>query len=191
MKLFLRGGYCRRCVLRPESGTVKLTVAASRRKKAIIAALLPGSFFGEGCLGGQSLRMYTARSIGQSNVTRLEKESTVRTLKRDAQFAALFNHICFPRHPGRRILGRPILQFQRKATGTSVVVWANNQGVKARTPLQGEPGDPRGDGWYHPRKGERIYEFVQEEGLRHLQRRLANKQRTYQRFFAKSAYVRY
>jgi CRP/FNR family cyclic AMP-dependent transcriptional regulator len=74
-----------------QSGTVKLTVAATRRKKAIIAVLLRGSFFGEGCLGGQSLRVYTARSIGPSNVIRLEKESMVRTLKRDAQFAALFN----------------------------------------------------------------------------------------------------
>src|SRR6202049_936869 len=53
-----------------QSGTVKLTVAATRRKKAIIAVLLRGSFFGECCLGGQSLRMYTARSIGPSNVTR-------------------------------------------------------------------------------------------------------------------------
>src|SRR5258708_29907122 len=74
-----------------QSGTVKLTVAATRRKKAIIAVLLRGSFFGEGCLGGQSLRIYTARSIGQSNITRLRKESTVRTLKRDPQFAGLFN----------------------------------------------------------------------------------------------------
>jgi len=40
-----------------QSGTVKLTIAATRRKKAIIAVLLRGSFFGEGCLGGQSLRM--------------------------------------------------------------------------------------------------------------------------------------
>jgi len=74
-----------------QSGTVKLTVAATRRKKAIIAVLLRGSFFGEGCLGGQSFRVYTARSIGPSQVTRLEKESTVRTLTRDAEFAALFN----------------------------------------------------------------------------------------------------
>jgi CRP/FNR family transcriptional regulator, cyclic AMP receptor protein len=66
-----------------QSGTVKLTAAATRRKKAIIAVLPRGSFFGEGCLGGQAVRMYTARSIGQSNVIRLEKESTVRTLKRD------------------------------------------------------------------------------------------------------------
>ena len=73
-----------------QSGTVKLTVAATRRKKAIIAVLLRGSFFGEGCLGGQLLRISTARSIGQSNITRLLKESTVRTLKRDTQFATLF-----------------------------------------------------------------------------------------------------
>ena len=74
-----------------QSGTAKLTMAATRRKKAIIAILLRGSFFGEGCLGGQSLRMYTARSIGPSNITRLEKESTLRTLKRDPKFAALLN----------------------------------------------------------------------------------------------------
>jgi CRP/FNR family transcriptional regulator, cyclic AMP receptor protein len=74
-----------------QSGTAKLTMAAPRRKKAIIAILLRGSFFGEGCLGGQSLRMYTARSIGPSNITRLEKESTLRTLKRDPKFAALLN----------------------------------------------------------------------------------------------------
>jgi CRP/FNR family cyclic AMP-dependent transcriptional regulator len=72
-----------------ESGTVKLTVV-STRKKAIIAILQRGSFFGEGCLAGQSLRICTASSIGQSNITRLQKERTVRTLKRDPQFATLF-----------------------------------------------------------------------------------------------------
>lgn len=74
-----------------QSGTVKLTMAATRRKKAIIAVLPRSSFFGEGCLGGQSLRMYTARSIGSSNITRLQKESTLRALKRDRKFAELFN----------------------------------------------------------------------------------------------------
>ena len=73
-----------------QSGTVKLTVVSTRRKKAVIAFLQRGSFFGEGCLAGQTLRICTARSIGQSNITRLRKESTVRTLKRDPQFAALF-----------------------------------------------------------------------------------------------------
>jgi CRP/FNR family cyclic AMP-dependent transcriptional regulator len=72
-----------------QSGTVKLT-AVTTRKKAIIAILQRGSFFGEGCLAGQSLRICTARSIGQSGVVRLEKEKTIRTLKRDPQFAKLF-----------------------------------------------------------------------------------------------------
>jgi CRP/FNR family cyclic AMP-dependent transcriptional regulator len=72
-----------------DSGTVKLTVITAR-KKAIIAILQRGSFFGEGCLAGQSLRICTARSIGQSNVIRLQKESTLRTLKRDPQFATVF-----------------------------------------------------------------------------------------------------
>ena len=68
---------------------MKLT-AVTTRKKAIIAILQRGSFFGEGCLAGQSLRICTARSIGQSNVIRLQKERTVRTLRSDPQFATLF-----------------------------------------------------------------------------------------------------
>ena len=71
------------------SGAVKLTVG-SNRKKAIIAFLQRGSFFGEGCLGGQSLRICTARSMGQSNVARLKKDITIRSLRRDPQFARLF-----------------------------------------------------------------------------------------------------
>lgn len=73
-----------------QSGTVKLTAVSTRRKRAIIAFLQRGSFFGEGCLGGQSFRICTARSIGQSTVARLSKESTVRLLVRDAPFAARF-----------------------------------------------------------------------------------------------------
>ena len=72
-----------------DSGTVKLT-AVTTRKKAIIAILQRGSFFGEGCLAGQSLRICTARSIGQSNIVRLQKEIAARTLKRDPQFATVF-----------------------------------------------------------------------------------------------------
>jgi CRP-like cAMP-binding protein len=88
--IFLQGDAAN-AVFYVQSGTVKLTVAATRHKKAIIAVLLRGSFFGEGCLGGQAARMYTARSIDQSSVIRLEKESMARILKRDPQFAALFN----------------------------------------------------------------------------------------------------
>jgi CRP/FNR family transcriptional regulator, cyclic AMP receptor protein len=72
-----------------ERGTVKLT-AVSARKKAIIAILQRGSFLGEGCLVGRSLRICTARSIGPSSVIRLQKGRTVRALRRNPQFARLF-----------------------------------------------------------------------------------------------------
>ena len=73
------------------SGTVKLTVVSARHKKAVIAFLRRGSFFGEGCLGGQSLRICTAKAVGESSIARLRRGSTVRTLERDPQFSKLFN----------------------------------------------------------------------------------------------------
>jgi hypothetical protein len=60
----------------------------------------------------------------------------------------------FSSYSSRGRPGRSILQFQRKATGPgSVVVWANNKGIKAGESPEGEPGNSSGDGWYHPRKG--------------------------------------
>src|SRR6266849_1801758 len=111
-----------------QTGTVKLTAVSTRRKKAIIAFLQRGSFFGEGSLGEQPLRIYTARSIGQSSITLLRKESTVRALKRDPQFAALFIDYLLSRIVRiEEDFGGSILQFQRKATGAvSTAVWANN-----------------------------------------------------------------
>jgi CRP/FNR family transcriptional regulator, cyclic AMP receptor protein len=42
------------------SGKVKLTVVSQGGKEAVVAILPEGSFFGGGCLAGQSLRMSTA-----------------------------------------------------------------------------------------------------------------------------------
>lgn len=73
-----------------QSGTIKLTALSTRRKRAIIAFLQRSNFFGEGCLGGRFQRICTARSMGESTIARLSRESTVSTLVRDAPFAALF-----------------------------------------------------------------------------------------------------
>ena len=52
-------------------GKVKLSVASSEGKEAIVATLGPGEFFGEGCLAGQPLRMATAISVGDCTLTRV------------------------------------------------------------------------------------------------------------------------
>jgi len=74
-----------------QSGLVKLTIVSKRgRKKAVLALLQEGDFFGEGSLGTQLRRMYTATSMGPSTITRLEKFAVRRKLARDPGFAAIF-----------------------------------------------------------------------------------------------------
>jgi CRP/FNR family transcriptional regulator, cyclic AMP receptor protein len=73
-----------------ESGKVKLTVVSTRGKEAVIGVLEPGSFFGEGCLAGQPLRMSTASATGRSSLIRLEKSTMVGLLHREPDFTELF-----------------------------------------------------------------------------------------------------
>ena len=73
-----------------QSGKVKLTVLSTHGKQAVIAILEPGSFFGEGCLTSQSLRMSTASAIQASTILRVAKETMVGLLHRDPEFAERF-----------------------------------------------------------------------------------------------------
>ncbi len=125
-----------------QSGTTKLTMAATRRKKAIIAVLPRGSFFGEGCLGGQSLRMYTARSIGTSKIIRLEKESTLRILKTDRQFATLLNAYLLSRIiRAEEDLADQFFNFSEKRLARVLLLFAQiTTESKAETPLKVSQG---------------------------------------------------
>ena len=73
-----------------QSGKVKLTVVSTRGKEAVIGVLEQGSFFGEGCLAGQPLRMSTASAMQSSGIIRVGKTSMVALLHREPEFAELF-----------------------------------------------------------------------------------------------------
>ena len=73
-----------------QTGKVKLTVVSTRGKEAVIGVLDRGSFFGEGCLAGQPLRMATASAIQASSILRVAKSTMMRQLHRDPEFAELF-----------------------------------------------------------------------------------------------------
>jgi CRP/FNR family cyclic AMP-dependent transcriptional regulator len=73
-----------------QSGKVKLTVVSTRGKEAVIAVLEPRSFFGEGCLAGQRLRMSTAVAIQASSIIRVDKSTMVGLLHRTPGFGELF-----------------------------------------------------------------------------------------------------
>jgi CRP/FNR family cyclic AMP-dependent transcriptional regulator len=56
----------------------------------VIALLGPGTFFGEGCLAGQPLRMSTATAATDSAIVLLPKAAMLRALHDDAEFSEMF-----------------------------------------------------------------------------------------------------
>jgi CRP-like cAMP-binding protein len=77
-----------------QSGKVKLTVVSKRGKEAVVAILPESSFFGEGCLAGQPLRMSTAMAVQRASIIRVAKEAMVRMLHQEPDFAERFlNHV--------------------------------------------------------------------------------------------------
>jgi CRP-like cAMP-binding protein len=73
-----------------QSGKVKLTVVSKSGKEAVVAILPQDSFFGEGCLAGQTLRMATASAEQKSTIMRVEKEVMLDLLHEDPKFAEGF-----------------------------------------------------------------------------------------------------
>ena len=71
-------------------GMVMLSVVSRRGKEAVIGIVPPGSFFGEGCLAGQPVRMATATAISECTIVRFDKELIFSLLRREADFADSF-----------------------------------------------------------------------------------------------------
>jgi CRP-like cAMP-binding protein len=73
-----------------QSGKVKLTVVSTRGKEAVVAILQEGSFFGEGCLAGQPLRMSTATVMQRAGIIRVTKQAMMELLHDAPEFAESF-----------------------------------------------------------------------------------------------------
>lgn len=73
-----------------QDGSVKLTVMSKSGKKAVIALLRQGDFFGEGCLVKQSLRLSTATAAQPSTIARVKKAPLARVIQHEPAFAKLF-----------------------------------------------------------------------------------------------------
>src|SRR5882672_9101944 len=75
---------------RIQEGGVKLTVVNETAKKAVVAILGPGDFFGEGCLAGQSICMSTATAIAPTTLLVIEKHEMIRVLHEEHEFSDRF-----------------------------------------------------------------------------------------------------
>lgn len=72
------------------AGHVKLTVTSKSGKKAVIAILRQGDFFGEGCVTKRSRRISTATAIDATTIVKVLRADIVRIIHREPEFAKLF-----------------------------------------------------------------------------------------------------
>ena len=73
-----------------QKGKVKLTVVSKTGKEATIGILSAGSFFGEGALAGQVLRMGSAAALTDCELLRVDKKAMMAALHREHSFSDMF-----------------------------------------------------------------------------------------------------
>ena len=73
-----------------QTGKVRLTVVSKTGKEATLGILSDGSFFGEGSLAGQVIRMGSATAMTDCSVLRIEKKAMMRALHQEHTFSDLF-----------------------------------------------------------------------------------------------------
>jgi CRP/FNR family cyclic AMP-dependent transcriptional regulator len=73
-----------------QKGKVRLTVVSTAGKEATIALLSEESFFGEGALAGQILRMGSAAAMSDCEILRFEKKVMISVLHREHAFSDVF-----------------------------------------------------------------------------------------------------
>jgi len=73
-----------------ESGRVKISVISSSGREAVVAILGPPSFFGEGCMVAQPVRLGTATALEQSTLFRVEKRAMLRALSEQPTLSEKF-----------------------------------------------------------------------------------------------------
>jgi CRP/FNR family transcriptional regulator, cyclic AMP receptor protein len=73
-----------------QTGKAKVTVTSEQGKEAVVGFLTTGNFFGEGCLGGQALRLATVAGLTECQITRIPKAEIISVIHREPAFAELF-----------------------------------------------------------------------------------------------------
>lgn len=73
-----------------EARKIQLTVVSQEGKEGVIAMLVAGEFFGEGCLAGQPLNMASASATVKSTIIRIDKGAMFRVLREQPAMSEMF-----------------------------------------------------------------------------------------------------
>jgi CRP-like cAMP-binding protein len=71
-------------------GRITISALSEEGKRAAVAILAAGNFFGEGCLVGQRRRTATARTLTVSRIVRIEKATMTRALHEEPAVSRMF-----------------------------------------------------------------------------------------------------
>jgi CRP-like cAMP-binding protein len=73
-----------------QQGHIELSVVSGQGKERVVGMLGPGSFVGEGCLGGQPIYLASARASTEATLIRVEAETMVRTIHEHPELSQRF-----------------------------------------------------------------------------------------------------
>src|SRR6202050_1559009 len=73
-----------------QKGKVRLTVVSKSGKEATTGIMNEGDFFGEGCLTGQTLRLFSATAMTDCSVMQIDKKYMMEVLHREHAFSDMF-----------------------------------------------------------------------------------------------------
>lgn len=87
--VFSQGDSCD-TVMYLRSGRIQLSVISGSGREAVVATLDPGEFLGEGAVGGQPVRLFTATAMTASTVLVVPKGQMIRLLRSQHAFSDCF-----------------------------------------------------------------------------------------------------
>jgi CRP/FNR family transcriptional regulator, cyclic AMP receptor protein len=73
-----------------KEGRIRLTIVSRSGKEATLGILNEGDFIGEGCLTGQTRRLFSATAMTDCTVMRIDKKSMMDVLHREQTFSDMF-----------------------------------------------------------------------------------------------------
>jgi CRP-like cAMP-binding protein len=73
-----------------KEGKIRLTIVSRSGKEATLGILNEGDFIGEGCLTGQTRRLFSATAMTDCTVMRIDKKSMMDVLHREQTFSDMF-----------------------------------------------------------------------------------------------------
>ncbi len=154
------------------SGYVKLTVKSKGGKKAIVAILRAGDFFGEGCITKASSRMSSATAIEPCTIARVTRANITHRLQEPAFAKLLVAHLLLRLERIEDEFVDQIFSSSEKRLARILLLLARlpKEIATRASRTQGESGDTCGDGGYDAVKGQLLYEPIQRAWLYRLQR---------------------